>query len=120
MPIPIIVQAAIMTLYVKGFKIDKDKIANLVGAEDRVDPRVETGIFSTVEQLNRSAYLSIEMGYEPAGPDGELQSALIIALEIGEDKDELKKKDLGEIDESIRRALHLRVLVGPGVWELWE
>ncbi len=39
--------------------------------------------------------------------------------EIGVDKDELKKRDLGEIDESIKRALP-HVLVGPDVWELWE
>ena len=45
--------------------------------------------------------------------------ALIIALEIGEDKDEMKEKDLGEFDESIRVALP-HVLVGPDVWELFE
>ena len=55
-------QAAIMTLYVKGFKIDSDKIANLVGAKDRVDPRVETGVFFTMDQLNRSAYFEHRIG----------------------------------------------------------
>jgi hypothetical protein len=45
--------------------------------------------------------------------------AFIIALEIGYDKDELKKKDLGEIDESIKEALP-HVLVGLDVWELWQ
>lgn len=43
--------------------------------------------------------------------------SLIIAFPIGYDKDELEKKDLGEIDETIREAL-AHVLVGPGVWEL--
>jgi hypothetical protein len=42
-----------------------------------------------------------------------------LLLETGDDEDELKKRDLGEIDESIREALP-HVLVGPDVWELWE
>jgi len=45
--------------------------------------------------------------------------ALINALEIGEDKDELEKKDVGETDESIREALP-HVLVELAVWELWD
>ena len=108
-----------MTLYVKGFKIDRGKVAKIVGAKNRLDRLVGFGIRGVVEQLNRSAYLSIEVGREPPGPDGERRSALIVALEIGEDKDELKKKDLGEIEESIRRALP-HVLEGPDVWELLE
>jgi hypothetical protein len=119
MPILIFVQVAIMTLYVKGFKIDRQKVANIVGANDRNDPLVDTGIRVIVGRLNRPAYLNIVGGYEPPSPDGERHLALIIALEIGDDEDEMKKKDLGEIDESIRVALP-HVLVGPDVWELWE
>ena len=63
--------------------------------------------------------MNIVTGYEPPSPDGKRHLALIIALETGEDKDEIKKKDLGEIDESIRVALP-HVLVGPDVWELFE
>jgi len=44
--------------------------------------------------VNRSAYINIVTGYEPPSPDGERHLALIIALEIGDDKDEMKKKDL--------------------------
>jgi hypothetical protein len=111
MPILIFVQVAIMTLYVKGFKVDREKVAKLVGARDIDDPLVETGISVIVNRLNRSAYLRIEGGYELSSSDGERHLHLIIALEIGADKDELKKKDLGEIDESIREALP-HVLVG--------
>jgi hypothetical protein len=88
-------------------------------ARDGIDPLVEAGISAILDRLNRSAYLNIVGGYEPPGPDGVRYLAVIIALEIGYDKDELKKKDLGEIDESIREALP-HVLVGPDVWELWE
>jgi hypothetical protein len=108
-----------MTLYVKGFKIDRQKVANVVGARDSVDHLVDAAIRVIMGQLNRSAYLNLVGGYEPPSPDGERHLALIIALEIGEDKDELEKKDLGEIDESIREALP-HVLVGPAVWELWD
>jgi hypothetical protein len=45
--------------------------------------------------------------------------ALILDLEFGYDKGELKNKDLGKIDESIQKALP-HALVGPEVWEVWE
>ena len=40
-----------MTLYVKGFKIDRQKVANIVKAK-RSDPLVDAGIRIVVEQLN--------------------------------------------------------------------
>ena len=110
----ILAQIVIVSRYVKGFKIDRQKVANVVGAKDRVDPLVDTSIHSIVRLLNRSVYLRMEVGWEPATtPDGERPLVLIIALEIGADKDELEKKDLGEIDESIKWTLP-HVLVGPG------
>ena len=115
----IFVQFAIMTLYVKGFKIDRQKVANIVEARDRIDPLVDTGIHVIVGRLDRSAYMNIVTGYESPSPDGERHLALVIALGIGDDKDEMKKKDLGEIDDSIRVAPP-HVLVGPDVWELCE
>jgi hypothetical protein len=50
MPILIFVQIAIMTLYVKGYKVDRQKVANIVGA-----PLVEAGIRAIVDRLDRSA-----------------------------------------------------------------
>jgi hypothetical protein len=50
MPILIFVQVAIMTLYVKGYKVDRQKVANIVGA-----PLVEAGIRAIVDRLDRSA-----------------------------------------------------------------
>jgi hypothetical protein len=72
-----------------------------------------------VGRLNRSAYLKILTAYdsESPGPDGIRHLALIIALEISENKDELEEKDLGEIDETIVQA-RPHVLDGPGVWEI--
>jgi len=89
----------------------------MLGVKARVDPQVDLAIRAIVARLNRSAYLNIVTGYEPPGPDGKRRLALIIALEISDDEDELRKKDLGEIDESIGVALD-HVLVGPDVWEL--
>ena len=105
-----------MTLYVKGFKIDRQKVADIVEAK-RSDPLVDAGIRVVVEQLNRSAYLDIVTGYEPPSPDGKRHLALVIALEIDDDEERLKEKELGTIDESIRAALPY-TLVGPDVWEL--
>jgi hypothetical protein len=80
-----------MTLYFKGFKVDRENVANLVGVTDRFDPLVESAISAIVGRLNRSAYLHIEGGYELPSPDGERHVSSIIAMEIGADKDELKK-----------------------------
>ena len=59
--------------------------------------------------------MNIVTGYEPADTDGErhLPEAIVIALEIGDDKSELEiiwnqEKDLREINESIR---------GPILWD---
>ena len=91
----------------------------MVGVRDVIDPYVDAAIPIIVGQLDRSAYLRIVCGWVPATPDTERHLALIIALAFGADKDELKEKDLGEIDESIKKALP-HVLVGPDVWELWD
>lgn len=106
-----------MPLYVKGFKIDRQKVADVVEAP-RGDPIVDAGIRVVVEQLNRSAYIDIVAGYELPGPDGERHLALIIALAFDEEEKRLKKKKLGDIDESIKAALP-HTLVGPDVWELF-
>ena len=106
-----------MTLYVKGFKIDRQKIANLVEVTSETDPLVEAGIHVVVERLNRDAYLKIMTGYEGRRADGKRRLALVIALEIDDDEERLRKKGLGTIDESISVALP-HTLVGPDVWEL--
>jgi len=53
-----------------------------------------------MEQFNRAAYLDIVTGYGPPGPDGNRQLALVIALEIDDDEERLKKRGLGTLDES--------------------
>jgi len=108
-----------MPYYVKGFKISRERIATMVGVRDVVDPEVNATIPAIVHLLDRSAYLRVVCGWVPATPDRKRHLALIIALAFGADKDELKEKDLGEIDESIKRALP-HVLEGPDVWELWD
>ena len=107
-----------MTVYVKGFKIDRQKVADMAGVP-RGDPLVDAGIRSVVDLLNRSAYIKIVGGYEEPGPDGHRPLALIIALEFCEDKEKLRAKELGPIDESIKFALP-HTLVGPGVWEIFD
>ena len=51
-----------MTLYVKGFKINKVGNLLLVGVTSIADPLVEAGIDVVVERLNRDAYLKIVTG----------------------------------------------------------
>ena len=59
-----------MTIYVKGYKIDRQKIANMLEARDEEDPLVDAGISVIVERLNRSAYTNIATGYEPPSAMG--------------------------------------------------
>ena len=54
-----------------------------------------------MERLNRDAYLKIVTGYKPRGPDGMRHLALVIALEIDDDEERLRKKELGTVDESL-------------------
>ena len=51
-----------MTLYVKGFKIDRQRIANLLKVTSTTDPLVEGGIRVVVGRLNREAYIKIVTG----------------------------------------------------------
>jgi hypothetical protein len=110
-----------MTLYVKGYKVNKKKIAvEMVETKTEEDPLIYSAIYTVVRRLNRDAYLSVENGVEPPTVDGKLRLSMVIALEIGENEDELRRKPLGHIDESIAEALAHEVLVGPDVWELCE
>jgi hypothetical protein len=108
-----------MTFYVKGFKIDREKIAQVLGAGHIYDPLVEAGIAELVEGLNRKGYLRILTAYnsESPGSDGFRHLVLIIALQISENKDELKAKPLGKIDKTISDA-HPHLLVEPDIWEM--
>jgi len=106
-----------MTLYAKGFKIDRQRIANLLGVTATNDPLVEAGMSVVVDRLNRDAYRRIVAGYEPRSPDGICHLELIVALHIDNDEQRLREMELGPLDESITIALP-HTLVGPGVWEV--
>ena len=106
-----------MTLYVKGFEIDRRKIADILEVTSTTDPLVEAAIRVVVERLNRDAYLKIVTGYEPLDSDGNRLLALVIALEIDDDEEKLTKKELGTLDESLQVALP-HTLTGPRVWKL--
>ena len=107
--------------FVKGFKLDRSKIAALAEVESSSDPEVDAYIPIIVYQLNRDGYKYITAGWEHDVPrdakDGRL--ALIIVLDIGYDEEELRQKDLGDIDWSIEWARPY-VLFGPDVWESYE
>jgi len=106
-----------LTRYVKGYKIDSQKVADLVEAANRKDPLVDVGICSVVAWLNSSGYVNIATGYKPPTPDGACHLALIITLDVSYNQQQLREKKLGDIDESIMAMLP-HVLGGPDVWEL--
>jgi hypothetical protein len=99
--------------------MSKAKIAALV--ESSHDPEVDAYIPIIVHQLNRDGYKYITTAWEHGVPrdakGGRL--ALVIVLDVGYDEEELRKKDLGDVDWSIEWA-RPHVLVGPDVWESYE
>jgi hypothetical protein len=103
------------TRYVKGFKIDRMLVAKLADVEDPMDPEVDAYIPIVVHQLYRPGYKFIASVFENDRTD----AALVIALEVGYNREELENKALGEIDETIQ-WVKPHVLVGPGVWEVMD
>ena len=66
----------------KGFKIDRQRFENFVGATNITDPLIESrGFCVIVGQLDRSTYLKT---VAPPSLDGVRYLALIVALEIGD------------------------------------
>ncbi|KAF8802227.1 hypothetical protein BYT27DRAFT_7197315 [Phlegmacium glaucopus] len=104
--------------YVKGYKIDRQKVASMVEV-DCHDPEVDEYIRVIVHQLPRSAYKYITAAKEhnpPADPMEDGHLALIIVLEAGQDEKTLREKEI-VVDESIEWAKP-HVLVGPDIWEV--
>lgn len=108
--------------YVKGFKIDRQKVADTVDLPDPCDPEVDDYIRIIIHDLNRSGYKFIGAVHErnPPGqqPDGRTHLAVLIILDEGYDEEELRQRELGAVDDTIEVA-RPHVLVGPDVWELW-
>lgn len=108
--------------YVKGFKLDRQKIAKVAGVGNPSDPEVDEYIRVIISGLNRGGYKFIGTVHEHTPPgqqaDGSTHLAVAIVLELGYDAEELRKKELKPIEESIAFA-QPHVLDGPDVWELW-
>ena len=108
--------------YVKGFKLDRQKITKVAEVDGPSDPEVDEYIRVIISGLSRGGYKFIGTVHEhtPLGQqaNGSLHLAVAIVLELGCDEEELRKKELKPIDESIAFA-QPHVLDGPDVWELW-
>ena len=106
--------------FVQGFKINRHKVALVAEVESQRDPQVDNFIHVIISRMNREGYKYIAAAYDhdpsPTEPDDYL--SLVIVLADSHDEAELKKRDVGQIEESIEYA-RPHVLDGPGVWELW-
>ena len=104
--------------FVKGYKIDRGKVAETFEVADRLDPEVDELICTIVHELFRGAYKYIATAKErailPGQEDGHI--ALIIVLEVDDNEMVLREKEI-DVHESIRKA-EPHVLVGPDIWEL--
>ena len=103
-------------MYVKGFKLNRDKLA-------KVAPRFANNdgdFHSIIPELRCDSYKYIGWAYEhePDPRDGLLHLTLVLVMEQGMDMEELERRELKHsIDPSIERALP-HVLEGPDVWKL--
>jgi hypothetical protein len=107
--------------FIKGYIIDYDLVAKAANI-DASDLNVHHYTRVIMSALNRDGYKFIGSVYrhvEPGKQPNEKDLALAIVLEIGEDEEALKKMELPPLDETIAACLP-HVLVGPGVWELWD
>jgi hypothetical protein len=108
--------------YVKGFKIDRERIAKLAHVADDHDPMVDMFIHIIIKDLKRSGYKYIGAVHDhPLPPQYENTDenlAVVIILDEGHNKTELQERELGPIDDTIQIAQQ-HVLIGPDVWELW-
>ena len=107
-------------MYVKGFKLDRDKLAKLAAHYSGDVGDIDFYIPVLIHQLNRDSYKYVGCAYEhePDPRDGQRRLTLVIVLEQGTDKEELERMELKyPTDASIELALP-HVLQGPDVWEL--
>ena len=119
---PSFLQVTMQKQYVKGFKLDREKIAMSMGLESSNDPEVDAYICVIVNNFNCEGYKFIGAVHKCTPPGQQTHQSphlmLAIILEMGFDKEELKKTELKSIDKSIASA-QPHVLDGLGVWELW-
>ena len=107
-------------MYVKDFKLDRDKLAKSATRYSGDDGDVDSYIPVLIHQLNRDSYKYVGCAYEdePDPRGGQRCPTLVIVLEQGTDKEELERMELKyPTDASIEWALP-HVLQGPDVWEL--
>jgi hypothetical protein len=85
--------------FVKGFKINHAKVVTSAKLNDPDLATIESYIDIIVDILNREGYKYIGCAYEhdPNPQDGKRQ----LMLDEGTDEEELKKKALGLVDETI-------------------
>ena len=101
--------------YFKGFILDRRAIAKLAGVESTNDP--EDDIYSDIiiKGLNRNGFDFIGLVRDVPRKD---YFALAIVLKVGSNAEELEKIEL-DVDDTIMDAKP-HVLIGPGVWELYD
>lgn len=102
--------------YFKGFILDRQAIAaKLAGVESTTDPEVDIYSNIIIKGFNRDGYKFIGL-VSDVPRKGFL--ALAIVLMVGSSAEELRKVEL-DVDETIMAAKP-HVLIGPGVWELYD
>ena len=107
-------------MYVKGFKLNRDKLAKVAARFANNDGDFYSIIPVLMHELRRDSckYIGWAYEHEPDPRDGLLHLALVLVMEQGMDKEELERRELKHsIDPSIERALP-HVLEGPDVWKL--
>lgn len=93
--------------YIKGYKLDLDKVKALFGTDER-DPD-NTRFYHFGDFLDRDSYL-----YKGGGEDPEGRIVFVVVLAEGESKAELEAMAMPEFD-----MRGLEKILTEGVWMRW-
>jgi hypothetical protein len=98
-------------LYIKGYKLDDEKICQRVLREaDDIGPNWQFNWYHAIlECIPRSAYIEIGLGREPSG-----EHVTVIVLDRGYDKKKLEQEPVHTEDKMFQKMAEN--ILTPGVW----
>ena len=96
--------------YIQGYKIDPQKIRELLHEENEPDENRASNWYDYIlTRIPETAYKYVGTGVEPDGT-----SILVLVLEIGQDEAKMRKHGIKTPDTLPRQSLQL---LTPGVWQ---
>ncbi|KIK07862.1 hypothetical protein K443DRAFT_153114 [Laccaria amethystina LaAM-08-1] len=103
-------------VFIKGFKLDKKKIASSAQLRGKLDgpddPRIENVVLLVLSEINQVSEYALDFRVG----DG---TDIFIVYDDGDDQAALEARELGPV-EPIIWVMERQFLTGPAVWEIEE